>query len=61
VIVKWFKGERELRETLKYGIRKEGVKHSLSIKQLVFEDIAEYSAVVLSEKTTGKLKIQGNF
>ena len=58
VIVKWFKGERELRETSKYAIRRDGVNHSLTIKQLAFEDVADYSAVCLAEKTSGKLTIQ---
>lgn len=58
VVVKWFKGQRELRETSKYSIRRDGIIHALTIKQLVIEDIAEYTAVVLVEKTSGKLTIK---
>ena len=58
VVVKWFKGQRELRETSKYSIKRDGVTHALTIKQLMIEDIAEYTAVVLIEKTSGKLTIQ---
>lgn len=59
VIVKWFKGERELRETSKYSFKRDGVNQSLIVKELGFEDIAEYSAVVQCEKTTAKLNIKG--
>jgi hypothetical protein len=58
VVVKWFKGQRELRETSKYSIKRDGVTHALTIKQLMIEDVAEYMAVVLIEKTSGKLTIQ---
>lgn len=58
VIVKWFKGERELKETSKYSMKRDGVTQSLTVKQLIFEDTAEYSAVVQTEKTTAKLDIQ---
>ena len=59
VVVKWYKGERELKETSKYTIKRDGVNHSLTINTLMFEDIAEYSAVVLIERTSGKLEING--
>ncbi len=61
VIVKWFKGDRELRDTSKYSIRRNGVIHSLTIKDLEFDDASQYSAVVSEEKTTARLEIQGNF
>lgn len=57
VIVKWMKGERELRDTAKYTIKRDGVYHSLTIKDLANEDVADYSAVVVDEKTTGKLEV----
>ena len=57
VAVKWFKGEREIKDMSKYTIRKSGVKHSLVIKQLMFEDVSDYSAVVLEERTKAKLNI----
>lgn len=59
VIVKWFKGERELRETSKYSIKRNEAIHSLTVKELLIEDIAEYSAMVLTEKTSAKLNIEG--
>lgn len=59
IIVKWCKGERELRETSKYTIKRDGVKHSLTLHDLAFEDIADYTASVQSEKSAGKLDIQG--
>ena len=59
VIVKWFKGDRELRDTMKYNIKRNGVLHSLTIKELEFDDVSQYSAVVAEEKTTAKLEIQG--
>lgn len=59
VIVKWFKGERELRETSKYSIRRNGVNHSLTIKDIESDDVSEYSAVVVEDKTTGRLSMQG--
>ena len=57
VLVKWLKGERELRETAKYSIHRDGVKHSLKINQLMFEDMAEYSAIITEDKSTAKLDI----
>lgn len=59
VIVKWYKGERELRETLKYSIKRDETRHSLIVNELLLEDINEYSAVVLDEKTSAKLNIDG--
>jgi titin len=59
IIVRWFKGERELRDTSKYTIRKNDVKHTLEVKDLAFEDIFEYSAVVGEEKTKARLDING--
>lgn len=61
VDIKWMKGERELRDGIKYSIRKDGCKHSLKLKDLAFEDESNYSAVVLKESTSGRLKILGNF
>jgi len=57
VVVKWCKGERELRDTAKYSISRDGIRHSLTIKQLMFEDVSDYSAIVLIERTSGKLTI----
>ena len=57
VVVKWYRNEREIRESSKYAIRRNGVLHSLIIKELNFEDEGEYSAVVSQEKTKGKLNI----
>lgn len=59
VIVKWYKGERELRETAKYSIRRNEATHSLFVKDLILEDIADYHAVVLAEKTSARLNIEG--
>lgn len=55
VQVKWFKGQREVRDTTKHAIRKSGVKHSLEVRQLAFDDVGEYTAQVMGEKTTGRL------
>jgi len=57
IVVKWFRGEREIKETTKYGFRRSGVRHSLEIRQLAFEDISEYSASVMTERTSGNLTI----
>ena len=61
VIVKWFKGERELRDTFKYSIKRNETKHTLTVNELLIEDMTEYSAVVMAEKTSAKLSIDGNF
>jgi hypothetical protein len=61
VIVKWYKGDRELRDTIKYNVKRNGVHHSLTIKELEFDDISQYSAVVAEEKTSAKLEIQGKY
>jgi hypothetical protein len=59
VVVKWFKGERELRDTIKYSIKRNEKVHTLVIRELSIDDIAEYSAVVLEEKTKAQLTIDG--
>jgi hypothetical protein len=60
-VVKWFKGEREIRESSKYLVTNLETTHKLTIKNLDFLDIAEYSAVVLNEKTSAKLDVNGNY
>lgn len=59
IVIKWFKGERELRDTIKYSIKRDDVKHSLTIRDLAFEDVSEYTAMVSDEKTSAKLIIDG--
>ena len=60
VIVKWMKGERELRDIGKYTIKRDDVRHTLTIKELAFDDISDYMAMVVNERTTGKLDIIEN-
>ncbi len=61
VVVKWMRGERELRENMKYTLRKDEVRHSLLVKEVDFDDAAEYTAVVVNEKTSAKLEVTGKF
>ena len=57
VVVKWYRGEREIRDSSKYNIKRNGVQHSLIIKEINFDDASEYSAVVGLEKTKANLVI----
>lgn len=59
VDVKWFKGERELKDSLKYSLNRDGCKRSLRIKNLAFEDINNYSVEINKEKCTAQLKVKG--
>lgn len=57
IIVKWFKGQREIKETTKYGMKRHGVKHTLGVRQLAFDDVSEYSASVMAERTSADLTV----
>ena len=39
IVVKWIRGEREIKETTKYGMKRSGPRHMLEIRQLAFEDV----------------------
>jgi hypothetical protein len=58
VHVKWFKGGRELKETSHYNIVRDGVNHSLTIKDLTIDDVSEYSAEVGEERTAAKIEFK---
>jgi len=57
IVVKWFRGEREIKETTKYGMKRSGARHTLEVRQLAFDDVSEYSAAVMAERTSGKLTL----
>jgi flagellar assembly factor FliW len=60
--LKWFKGNKEIRDSSKYTIRNFGIKHFLQINNVEFEDASEYSAVLSEEeKTTAKLDVIGKY
>jgi hypothetical protein len=59
VELKWFKGERELKDSFKYSIKRDGCKQSLTIKNLAFEDDCNYSVGILKETCTAHLKVKG--
>ena len=44
-----------MRETTKYGVRKSGVRHGLEVRQLELDDVSEYSAGVMAQRTSGRL------
>jgi rRNA maturation protein Nop10 len=60
VVVKWMRGERELRENIKYTVRKDDVRHSLLVKDVELDDQTEYTAVVVNERTSAKLEVTDN-
>lgn len=58
VFLKWYKGERELRDGIKYSIIRDKCKQKLIVKDLAITDEQEYSAVVGKERTSGRLEVQ---
>jgi len=58
IVVRWFKGEKEIKDSPKYAFKRNGVHQSLTIKELEFDDAGQYSAVVGEEKTSAKLEIE---
>ena len=60
VMVKWLKRDREIKESNKYSFIKNGNCFVLKIKNIGFEDEAEYSAIVIDDKTAAKLIVEGN-
>ncbi len=57
--MKWLKGERELKDSLKYSINRDGSKRSLTVRNLAFEDVNNYSIEIQKEKCTAQLKVKG--
>jgi len=59
ILVKWYKGEKEIKESSKYAFKRNGINQGLVIKELEFDDAGQYSAVVGDEeKTSAKLEIE---
>ena len=60
ITVKWFKAQKEVKESPRHIFKSNGVQHSLTISELEFDDISDYSAVLSEdEKTTAKLVVNG--
>jgi hypothetical protein len=59
--VKWLKGERELKDSFKYSINRDGSKRSLTVRNLAFEDVNNYSIEIQKEKCTAQLKVKGKW
>ena len=59
--MKWLKGERELKDSFKYSINRDGSKRSLTVRNLAFEDVNNYSIEIQKEKCTAQLKVKGKW
>lgn len=59
--VTWYKGDEEIQEGAKYECVQDGRKRILIIQDLRMGDAGEYNCRLPSSKTTGNLKINGNF
>lgn len=62
VPARWFKDGVKLEPSKKYVIKKDGRKHSLTIKDAQLEDRAEYTIKLKDEKeSTAPLFVEGMF
>lgn len=63
ITVRWFKGKKEIKQdSTRHTFKVNGVQHSLTINELEFEDVSDYSAVLSEEeKTTAQLKVIGKY
>lgn len=59
--VTWYKGDEEIQEGAKYECVQDGRKRILIIQDLRMADAGEYNCRLPNSKTTGNLKINGNF
>ena len=59
--VTWYKGDEELQEGVKYECIQDGRKRILIIQDLHMGDAGEYNCKLPNTKTSGTLKINGNF
>lgn len=59
--VTWYKGDEEIQEGVKYECVQDGRKRILIIQDLRMNDAGEYNCKLPSSKTTGNLKINGNY